>query len=190
MPTSVVGGAASQEDGVRQYRDALSDALGRDCAEAATIVVHVEREIRADVFLRRALDERAADRLQAYDHVNRMFAAHPDEVAPLLDQPAAGGEAILIVAEPDDTLGWVAGQMSDHDAVWLVCFTRGPGVNGVMWTPLIGHRAEGRNDRELGTFADWGLSAQSTVSDLVSASGMARVVDGGPARMRDAVLVS
>jgi hypothetical protein len=83
---------------------------------------------------------------------------------------AATGDAVMIACVPDDRLGWVFEQMTDHDAVGICAL--GPETTRnrlVWWSFLVGGAVDEIDPAATGTLAGAGLSAGSTVAEFMRA---------------------
>lgn len=94
---------------------------------------------------------------------------------------AATGDTVMIACGPDDRLGWIIEQMSEHDAVGICA--PGPAADGrqlIWWSFIMGQHAADAASDGVETLAAAGLSIDSTVSEFMrtTASSTGRQLAG------------
>lgn len=144
----------------RNAFDDVADLVGEGCR----IVEHVERPLLEGVYVRTADDRRKTDRTKAAQRFEATLAdpAHRDDFvarAPV----SATGDIVVVACVGDDRISWLLEQMNEHDSLVICLATDEPAV---WWTWLAGARAR-LNEAHVGTLADVGLTAESSVADLV-----------------------
>ncbi len=161
IPTNTTGGGNTLDGALRAYRQASAPA-----GDQMPVLVHTEREVAPHLWVRQVQDDHAAARQRVSAHLQRLAPAHSQEVFHLLTHRAADGEALVVVAMPAETLDDVAGQLTEGDAAWVLCPVSAGDDVAIAWTPLIGRASPCRQGRDLATFADWGLSGESSIEDF------------------------
>lgn len=158
----------SSLDQVRSEFRVAATELPPDVREL-TVIEHLEQPLVPGAYIRVAVDRRTLDRddtardLRSSLTVPAQFDDFRDTMP-----TAATGDAVMIACVPDDTLGWVFEQMTDHDAVG-VC-AQGPESGAsqlVWWSFLVGGAADEVDPTALETLASAGLSAGSTVAEFM-----------------------
>jgi hypothetical protein len=146
-----------------EFRDAFDD-MADLLDERYEVVEHVERPLVEGVYIRTAIDRRGLDRSETAQR----FEATLSDLAQRRDfaslAPVSGtGDTVVVACVAGDAVGWLTEQMNEFDSL-VVCLSTGTPL--VWWTWLAGPRAA-LKEAHAGTLSDAGLTAESTVSDLV-----------------------
>jgi hypothetical protein len=155
-----------------EVRSELRAAMGDAPSEirGLAVIEHLERPLVPGAYVRVAVDRRTLDREQIAQAMQSSLTvpAQFDDFRATMPI-AATGDSVMIACVPDDTLGWVLEQMTEHDAVGICA--DGPEVRTknrlVWWSFLVGSEAEDFDQTTLETLASAGLTAASTVAEFM-----------------------
>lgn len=144
IPSSCTGGADTLDEARSSYRTQVAGLLNVDRHELPPAIEHLEAVV-AGMWVRTKVGAihrgRDADRMFLQILLSRGQAQ--DELRAHLDAATAAGDApVVVIVEPDDTLGTVLDQMTAHDAL-LVAYS--DIQNTVGWIALYGAQADASN---------------------------------------------
>ena len=166
FPYSIYVEGATLDEVRSEFRVAIADAPAG--VRGLTAIEHLERPLAPGAYIRVAVDRRTLDR---DDTAQAMYSsltapAQFDDFRNTMPT-AATGDVVMIACVPDDTLGWIFEQMTEHDAIGICA--RGPDAGAtrlVWWSFLVGGGAD-VDPTALETLAVAGLSAESTIAEFM-----------------------
>lgn len=172
-PTSIYVGGSTLDEVRAEFRDAVAFGLERSADVA--IVEHLERPLIPGAYIRIALDRRLLAREEVADALRGSLDHELQREDFERRMPLTGaGDAVAIACVPGDRLGWIFGQMGEHDGV-AVC-TRGELVGTlrrVWWSYVAGPHAQVPGGRPSENLASVGLSEESTVAEFMKVDATA-----------------
>jgi hypothetical protein len=144
IPSSCTGGADTLNEARSSYRSQVAGLLNVDRHELPSVIEHLEAVV-AGMWVRTKVGaihrDRDTDRMFLQILLSRGQAQ--DELRAHLDSATAAGDApVVVIVEPDDTLGTVLDQMTAHDAL-LVAYS--DIQNTVGWIAIYGAQADAAN---------------------------------------------
>ena len=142
IPSSCSGGANTLDEARSSYRSDIARLLGVSRNELPPVIEHLEavvagRWVRTKVgavHRDRSTDRMFLQTLLSPGEAQDQLWAHLDAAT------AAGAAPIVLIVEPEDTLGTVLDQMTPHDAVWVTC---SDSQHVVGWVAIYGPEANG-----------------------------------------------
>jgi hypothetical protein len=187
IPSSCAGGANTLHEARSSYRTQMAGLLNVDRHELPSVIEHLEAVV-AGMWVRTKVGAihrgRDADRMFLQILVSRGQAQ--DALRAHLDSATAAGDApVVVIVEPDDTLGTVLDQMTTHDAL-LVAYS--DMQTAVGWIAIYGAQADAANHVPQ-TFEHAGLRDMPIDTFIrTHATANSRAVRVRPYPPRDAVL--
>lgn len=145
IPSSCAGGAGTLGEARSSYRSQLTGLLNVSRDELPAVIEHLEAVV-AGTWVRTRVGAVHRDRFS-----DRMFlqtllspGQGQDELRAHLDRARGRGVSpVVVIVEPDDTLGSVLDQMTPRDALWV---TFPDDENVVGWVVVYGPEAGGADD--------------------------------------------
>ncbi|MEQ3554620.1 hypothetical protein WIS52_29490 [Pseudonocardia nematodicida] len=169
FPDGVFAGGPDLEPLRSEVRRSAEELAGT----AVSVVEHIERPAGPDIYVRGALDDRAAERADVIDAVRASSLVRGERTTPGSRFPlAASGDSILVACLPEDTLSWVLEQMDAHDAVAVCAVGPSLGTGRFVYVNYLAREAAspaGRDESDQ-SIAEAGLSPDSTVAEFVRAT--------------------
>jgi hypothetical protein len=165
MPESIVGGAKTLTEARDEYRAALRFALGTD--DVPAIQQYIEREIGdLGIWLRMPVGQ------GDYDVILREAERQiePDDREWFLSYPTAGGDPVIVNAQPEAPLSSILDQMTVHDSLILAMRCDGPDGQQNIFLVFAGAATEDASDEPLMSFESMGLTADSQLHELLEAA--------------------
>jgi hypothetical protein len=130
MPESAVGGGNTLDEARQQYRDALRFSLETD--RLPEIREYVEKEAHLGIWVRTPLGTSSDI---AVREVARQLANYSlEDIDWFRNNVTAGGDPVIVPAEPIDTIGNIFAQMTQFDSLILVA---GVGDGAVLPKKLV-----------------------------------------------------
>jgi hypothetical protein len=145
MPHACTGGADTLDEARNCYRSNMTALLGISRRELPSVVEHVEC-VFAGIWVRDRVGAVHRDTVNDRMFVQTLLSAGPrqDDLRAYLERATnAGAKLVVVLVDPDDTLGVVLNQMRAEDAL-LVVHSDPQDVLG--WVAIYGPDACGADD--------------------------------------------
>lgn len=165
MPESIVGGGKTLTEARTEYRDALRFALDTD--DLPPVQQYIEREIgNLGIWLRMPVGH------GDYDVILREAERQiePDDRDWFLSYPTAGGDPVIVNAQPEAPLSSILAQMTVHDSLILAMRCHGPDGQQNVFLVFAGAATEDASDEPLMSFESMGLTPESPLHELLEAA--------------------
>lgn len=147
--------------------------------EDVQVLQHMERVLGDDLVLRIAYDAHQGDRVQVAERMQRAQWV-PEQAERMREEPRNDlGEHVVVCAVPTDTLGFLIRQLAEGDSLHVAVALADEHVLSFYLTNAPAHGGP--------SLADFGLSEDSTVADLVK---VLPIRGGEPDETRTTLLVA
>jgi hypothetical protein len=155
IPSSCSGGANTLDEARSSYRSDMAGLMGVSRYELPPVIEHLEAVV-AGRWVRTRVGALHRDRISGRMFLQTLLSSGQaqDDLRAHLDAATAASSApVVLIVEPEDTLGTVLDQMTPRDALWV---TYSESQNVVGWVAIYGPEADGI-DNIPHTFHDAGL---------------------------------